>query len=67
MNSRIDPDALDTLHAYERQAAYRADIRARMERQVYESRPCTGVWAPTMTEQQKQEREQYVLANCLPF
>lgn len=67
MNSRICPDALDTLHAYERQAAYRSDIRARMERLAYESRHCTSVWAPAMTEQQKQEFDQYVEVNQLPF
>jgi hypothetical protein len=54
-------DAADTLRAYELQAQIRA-LNAKSPLPVP-----LKTWAPTMTEQQKQEQDEYVKSNNLPF
>jgi hypothetical protein len=67
MNTRLVQDAHDTLTALEAQQAFRNRERARWERAQQAARPCTGSWAPTMTAQQKQQHDQYVIEQNLPF
>ena len=65
MNTRLDRDAADALQGHEERAAFRAAERARWAR----AQPAriVGTWAPGMTGRQKQEHDQYVIDNKLPF
>lgn len=73
MNSRMNQDAADALISLEaiaaantaRNAAFRAAVLARWR----EAQPSTivGTWAPTITEQERREREQQIQAGVLPF
>ncbi len=65
MNTRLSQDAADSLSAYEAQQAFRAAVKARWAR----AQPpvITGVWHPTITEQERMEREQQIDAGLLPF
>lgn len=63
--NRLEQDATDTLQDHEERAAFKAADRARWAR----AQPpvIVGTWAPSMTEQQRREHEQYVVDNHLPF
>ena len=73
MNSRLEQDAHDTLIGLEamaaahvaRREAFRAAERERWAR----AQPprIVGTWAPTITEQERQEREAQIQAGVLPF
>ncbi len=65
MNTRLSQDAADSLEAYERQQKWRSDMRARMEA----SKPTViaSVWRPTISEQERMEREQQIDAGLIPF
>lgn len=59
--NRLEQDAADALEAYEFQRAERARwARAQPEKIV-------GTWAPTMSEQEKKEHEQYVKQHGCAF
>jgi hypothetical protein len=60
--NKMETEAYDALVAYE--------VRLRRPPIGYGPRPASkpaGTWAPTMTEQQQREHEQYVRDNNLPF
>lgn len=65
MNTKLSQDAHDALTAYEAQQAFRDAERARWARA--QPRTIVGTWAPTMTEQEKQQHDQYVIEQNLPF
>jgi hypothetical protein len=46
---------------------YRRERWGRIQAQLNAWRPGGPTWKPTMTEQQKQEHEQHVKDNKLPF
>jgi hypothetical protein len=59
--NRLQQDAADSLAAYERQQRHK---------QGYGPRPVEPIgrtWAPTLTEQQKQEQQKYIEDHKLPF
>jgi hypothetical protein len=60
-NLKLSADAADTLRAYELQAQIRA-LNAKSPTPAP-----LKTWAPTMTEPQQQEHDEYVKANNLPF
>jgi hypothetical protein len=63
--NRLEQDAADALQAHEDRRAFRDAERARWERA--QPQKIVGTWAPVMTEQQKQERQQYSQKFSLPF
>lgn len=65
MNTRLEQDAHDSLQAFELRQKFIALERARWA--LSAPKKCTSVWAPVLTEQQKQEQQQYVIDNNLPF
>lgn len=73
MNDRFSQDAADALISLEaiaaaqqaRNAAFRASELARWAKA--QPRPIVGTWAPTITEQERQEREAQINAGSLPF
>lgn len=72
MNNKFNQDAADALTGYvDRRARLVSKWRALNGTMRYPaprpSEPIAGVWAPTMTEQQRKEHEQYVIENRLPF
>lgn len=67
MNTRLEHEAADALMNLEGWVAFKAGERARWERVKASAKPIAGTWAPTMTEQQKQEREQQIAEHALPF
>ncbi len=73
MNDRLSKDAADALTNLEalgaaRQARIAAfGATAKAEWAKAKPRPYSGTWAPTMTPQQKQAHDQYVIAHKLPF
>lgn len=68
MNTKLSQDAHDSLVAHEAQRAFKDAERARWARAQAAAKPCTGPnWAPTMTAQEKQQHDQYVIDNNLPF
>jgi len=67
MNTRLEQDAADALQGYESMAQYIEAQRARWARAQERMRPCTGVWAPTMGEQQKQAQAEYIKQHKCPF
>lgn len=62
MNSRLSQDAADTLAWHDK---WRNDALARREA----SRPSVivGTWKPTISEQERKEREQQIAIGALPF
>jgi len=65
MNSRFNRDAAETLQAYEAQQQFRESERARWARA--QPPKIVGVWAPTITEQERTEREAQIAAGVIPF
>jgi hypothetical protein len=63
--NRLQQDAADTLHAYEAQQRFRQSERERWARA--QPPKIVGYWAPTITEQERQEREQQIAAGVIPF
>jgi hypothetical protein len=59
-------DAEDALQRYEDMERRRRSLLAKRFQPV-RTVGYTSVWAPTLTEQQRKEREQYVKDNDLPF
>lgn len=59
--NRLEQDAYDSLKWHEHQAVERARwARAQPAKIV-------GTWAPTITEQERREREQQIAAGLIPF
>jgi len=65
MNMGSQHEAAGTLESQEVHAAFKASERARWAKA--QSQRIVGTWAPTMTEQQKQEQDKYVAEQNLPF
>lgn len=58
MNARLDPDDMQE---------YRDQAARDWQRYKEASKPITTTWKPVMTEQQKQEHDEYVRINDLQF
>lgn len=65
MGTILEQDAADALLSYQDRECFKAAERERWARAQKE--PIVSVWVPTMSEQEKQEHEKYVLENHLPF
>lgn len=63
--NRLEQDAADTLEAYEQKQEWRGRALADRDRAMQPAPPKT--WAPTMTEQQKQEQAQHIKQHGCPF
>lgn len=63
--NRLEQDAADALEAYEQQQEWRR--RASDDWQRSQQPTPTQVWTPTITEQERAEREQQIKAGSLPF
>lgn len=63
--TRLEQDAADALVSHEQRAKWREQVLADLARMS--DNPVTGVWSPTLTEQQKAEFEQYSKEWNLPF
>jgi ATP-dependent helicase/DNAse subunit B len=63
--NRLEQDAADTLQAHEDHRAFRDAERARWARA--QPPKIVRTWSPVMTEQQKQEHQQYIEQHRCPF
>lgn len=62
--NRLQQDAAESMAWHEKQA-FKQSERARWARA--QPAKIVGTWAPTITEQERREREQQIAAGILPF
>lgn len=71
MGTKLEQDCADALQSMQDLAKHRAEIQraeyARWQRHLENSKPCTGVWAPTISEAEKKARDEHVAAGLIPF
>lgn len=62
--NRLEQDAAEVMAWHEKQA-FKQSVRARWDKA--KPKPYASVWAPTITEQERVEREQQIAAGLIPF
>lgn len=71
MGTKLEQDCADALQSMQDLAKRRTEIqaaeRARWQRHLESSKPCTGVWSPTMTAESRAALDKQIADGTLPF